>query len=529
MYLNPGCEAFKGIISTKKYVDKTLLIENLDRVIETSDKLICFTKPRRFGKSYAAKMLSAYYSKGADSKTIFSSLKIGKCKGEDLEKYLNKFNVIYIDITSFLSDKKIIDNNYDNLINQIVSVLQKELIEEYALEDDESFTSLLSKVKKISNQKFVFIIDEWDAIFRELPERNDIQAQYIDFLRSLFKNGNFTDDVVALAYMTGILPIKKYGTQSAISDFHEYTMTNCGELEDYIGFNEDEVKAISDKGAFTLDELKVWYDGYYSPKGTIIFNPNSIMESFKRSQLDTYWVNTETYEQLKKYIEMDFDGIRQDIANMLGDEKISANVSLFQNDLSSISSKDDVYTLLIHLGYLSYDYNEKKVFIPNLEIKHEFKNALSTSERNGLMEIVKNSDKLINATLLQDADTVSELIENVHTIYTDPLHYNNEQALRAVIKMAYISAIDDYVRIEELPSGNGYVDIAFLPKVENSKPAMLIELKWNKDVDTAITQIRNNKYPAIFNNYRSKIILVAVNYDSKSKKHECQIEMMDLK
>ena len=521
MYLNPGNVAFEGIISSK-YVDKSRLIDYTNRIIGTPQKLVCFTKPRRFGKSYSAKMLCAYYGKGDDSHGLFNGLKLEKDVYYD--KYMNAFNVIYLDITSFMSDNDVIDEKYNNLLDTIVVKIKKDLFREFNfVNSEDNLTEILLDISQRKKEKFVFIIDEWDAIFRELPDRVDIQERYIDFLRSLFKNGNFTDSVVALAYMTGILPIKKYGNQSAISDFNEFTMTNCGELEEYIGFNIDEVVDLIDDSQFEITELQEWYDGYRSPKGKRIFNPNSIIQALERRQLDTYWINTETYKQLNKYIEMDFDGLREDIIKMLGDEKIPVNVNLFQNDML-IRDKNDVYALLIHLGYLTYDYDDKSVQIPNMEIKHEFKNAISASKKQKLMSIIKNSEELLNATYSMDGEKVARIIEEVHDIWANPKSYKTEEALRSVVKTAYISAIDDYAKIEELASGNGFIDIAYLPKVELSKPALLIELKWNKSANGALAQIYEKKYPTIFQNYRSTVLAVAINYSEKTKTHTCKIE-----
>lgn len=524
MYLNPGNEGFKNIISTK-YVDKTKLIEFTNNVINTTNKLICFTKPRRFGKSYAAKMLSAYYCTDVDSHTMFEHFNIAKENVASYEKYINKYNVIYLDITGFISEEVAKKDEYGSLVNNIAKKINDELLVQFDFCNSASslFENLLQVVTQ-THKKFVFIIDEWDAIYRELPDKIIIQKQYMNFLRGIFKNGNLTDDVVALAYMTGILPIKKYGHESAISDFHEYTMTNMGDLAEYIGFSEDEVESLSATSEFSIDELKEWYDGYSSITGMKIFNPNSIIQAVDRKQLDTYWVNTETYEQLRKYIELDYEGLRQDLAKMIGDEKIEVNIGFFQNDLSSISCKDDVYALLIHLGYLTYDYSEKKVYIPNLEIKHEFKNALSGSQRRCLVQMIKDSDELLSASFMMDEKRVADIIGKVHMDMTDPRHYNNEEALRAVIKTAYISAIDEYVRIEELPSGNGYVDIAFLPKAYSNNPAMVIELKWNKTSQTALDQIYDKKYPSVFENYRGDVLLIGINYDTSSKQHTCKIE-----
>ena len=517
-YINPGYDGFENIIAGK-YIDKTGLISLINDSLDTSDKLICVSRPRRFGKSFSAKMLSAYYDKSCDSHKLFDKFEISK--SDTYEKFINKFNVVYLDITGFISAA----DNPDSIVNDIKTTLIKELIkEDSSIENDVKLTEALLTFRKKEEVKFFFIIDEWDALFREFPEKTDLLKSYINFLRELFKNGSITDKIMSGAYMTGILPIKKYGTQSAVSDFIEYTMTSPGDFAGYIGFTECEVKALCEKYEMSFEDAKKWYDGYVFDKVGSVYNPNSLMTAIKKKHFSNYWGKTESYESIIPYIEMNFDGLKSDIISLLGSGNVITDIDSYQNDMTTIKNKDDVLTLLIHLGYLGYNQDKRTVYIPNEEARKELLRAVKESSRKEIVNLIKDSDKILQCTLSGDAEAVSEIISKVHETGVAPLYYNDEQSLRYVIRFAYISAIDEYVRIEELPTGHGYADVVYLPKKGSSKPALLIELKWNKAVDSAISQIKNNNYPKILKDYGTDFILVGITYDSETKKHSCIIE-----
>jgi hypothetical protein len=326
------------------------------------------------------------------------------------------------------------------------------------------------------------------------------------------------------AYMTGILPIKKYGTQSALTDFKEYTMLEPKMLEKYVGFTEDEVRNLCEEYGMDFGEMKRWYDGYSFTNVTSVYSPNSVMEAVLNEKIGNYWTKTETYESLKIYIDMNEDGLKEAIVQMLGGARLRIDVGTFQNDLTSITCRDDVLTLLIHLGYLAYDEQAESAYIPNEEVRREFVRAVKYGRHKEVAKLIQTSDGLLQATFAMDGETVAEAIEEAHSAGTAPLFYNDEQALRSVIRFAYISCIDEYLRIEELPSGTGYADVVYLPKKNSDKPIMVVELKWSKTADGAIEQIKNRNYPQVLEEFGSDILLVGVNYDEKSKKHTCVIE-----
>lgn len=517
-YLNVGNAGFMS--ATKGlYVDKTGLIAFINSTLGTKDKLTCVSRPRRFGKSLAAQMLCAYYDKSCDSHNLFDNLEISY--DATYETYLNKFDVIYLDITWFISSTDRMEDVIPALQKKVIGELRDEYPE---AKKEDTLSESLAAVYNLTGNRFIIIIDEWDALFREAKENVALQEEYIKLLRGLFKNSGFTDKIIVAAYMTGILPIKKYGTQSAMTDFREYTMTQPEPLERYVGFTEQEVRDLCNASKLDFEEIQKWYDGYILGDNIHIYSPRSVVEAVCRNRIGNYWTQSETYESLKLYIEMDLDGLKEAVVQMLGGAHIRIDVATFQNDLTTIRSRDDVLTLLIHLGYLAYEIDSRSVFIPNEEIREEFVRALSVGKYTEIAGLIRKSRHLLEATLNMDEDTVAEIIEEAHKAGTAPTFYNNEQALRSVIRLSYISCIDEYMRIEELPSGHGYADVVFWPKNTSSLPLLLIELKWNKTEEGAVRQIKNRDYPHVLRNYGGTILLIGINYDSKSKKHTCRIE-----
>jgi hypothetical protein len=516
-YLNIGNS---GFVSVRKgtYVDKSGMIAFINSTLGTAKKLTCVSRPRRFGKSFVAKMLSAYYDRTCDSRELFEDLEIAK--DPFFEKHLNQYDVIYLDMTTFVSNCEDIKDVVKYIRKEVLS----ELIEVYPeIKQGDSISTMLSNITQATGNKFVFIIDEWDMLFREAKDDEELQKEYIYLLRGLFKS-NLTDKSIEAAYITGILPIKKYGTQSAMTDFREYSMLSPKKLAKYVGFTEPEVKELCEEYDMDFASVKHWYDGYSFGQIESVYNPNSVMEAVTNGEIESYWTQTETYESLKMYIDMDFDGLKESIVQMLGGANCSIDTGSFQNDMSTIKSKDDVFTLLTHLGYLAYNSDDMTVRIPNEEIRREFIRAVKNGSHKELAKLIQTSDYLLKATLRMEEDTVAEAIETAHSEGCAPLFYNDEQALRSVIRFAYISSVDEFIRIEELPTGRGYADVVYLPKKGSAMPIMLVELKWNKTAEGAISQIKEKNYPQVLEGFGCDILLVGINYDEKSKKHSCRIE-----
>ena len=522
IYLNPPADAFAAILKKNIYVDKSGLISYTNSVLNSSRMLTCFSRPRRFGKSYAAKMLAAYYSKGADSDSLFQNLEISGMDG--YKENLNQYDVLFLDVAWFIS----ISSNIQNTVSEMQDSIIEELRSAFPNMVSETVHSLpvaLLQISAKTGRKFFIIIDEWDALFRETESNESLQRSYIQLLRALFKGLQVSQFVVG-AYMTGILTKKKYGTQSALTDFREFTMLEPGFLAEYVGFTEKEVRGLCQEHALDFNEANKWYDGYRFDKIGHVYSPNSIIEAVINQKFSNYWTQTETYESLRIYLDMDFDGLKKAIIDMLGGQKCRIDTGTFQNDMTSLQGRDDVLTLLVHLGYLAYDDDSGEVYIPNEEVRQEFIRAVKNGKRKELVKAVQLSDRMLEATLSMDCETVAEILEETHDANVSPKFYNNEQALRSVVIMAYLSCIDHYIRFEELASGKGYSDILFLPNAGSPKPALLIELKWDKSAPGAILQIKKKNYAQILKKfeYQGEVLLVGINYNSKTKKHSCKIE-----
>lgn len=376
---------------------------------------------------------------------------------------------------------------------------------------------------------FVILIDEWDCLFREYKHSEEAQKKYLDFLRAWLKDQSY----VALAYMTGILPVKKYGSHSALNMFTEYSMTEPGDMAPYFGFTEDEVQTLCETYQMNYEEARAWYDGYglvqHSKDGDIcysMYSPKSVVEAMLRHKFGTYWNQTETYEALKLYIQMNLDGLKDAVVQMLAGEKVPINTGTFANDMTSFSSKDDVLTLLVHLGYLTYDSEKETVAIPNKEVSQEYINAISTMGWHEVMDAVQASRKLLQALWNMDADTVAQGIEQAHQEISI-LQYNDENALSCTINLALYFAREYYTIIRELPTGKGYADICYIPrKLYADKPAIVVELKWDKAAEGAIAQIKEKQYVNALKEYRGNLLLAGINYDRETKKHYCIIEKL---
>ena len=513
-YWNPDNEDFKISCNGKIYVDKSMLIDYTNSILHTPERFICVSRPRRFGKSTDANMLVAYYSKGGDSKALFDHLKIAH--RDSYKKHLNKHHVIYLNMQSFVSNQENIQEMIKFLTSQVILELKTE-ISDVQFQDETKLRLCLEDIYRYKGEKFVFIIDEWDCIFREFPNDLNSQKVYLDFLRDLLKDKKY----VSLAYMTGILPIKKYGTHSALNMFKEISMINPTPMEKFMGFTKEEVKKLCEEYQIDFDEMKAWYDGYHLNKEVSILSPRSVVFSLMDRKFKNYWASTETYESLKVYIDMNFDGLRDDIIKLLARKRVIINPSKFQNDMTTFQSKDDVFTLLVHLGYLGYDEETSEVYIPNNEVVESFVNSIEDSNWGPVSESLRNSMNLIQATYACDGEQVAEYIEKAH-LETSILQYNDENALAYTIYLAYIMARNDYTMVREFPGGKGFADVVFIPRYD--KPAMIIELKYDKDVDTAIKQIKEKKYFFGLEKYLDNLLLVGINYDKETKKHTCVIE-----
>ena len=529
-YVNPGNDGFAGIVEDE-YVDKTGLVSLFDSALNTTRGLVMVSRPRRFGKSYAAQSLVAFYSCGCDSRALFEGLEVSRREGWD--DHLNAYNVLQLDMAEVMQSAT--DADAVAAVTDAVVPELRDLVPGAGERDaghPNELASALWDAVQATGRKFVFVIDECDAPYRLARDERAAQDAYASWLHSLFKDGTLTPYVVAGAYMTGILPIKNCVCQPAVSDFDEYTMVDPAQYVTYVGFTDDEVESLCEEHGLDLDDVRRWYDGYdlpafapgpTEPSHAVVYSPYSVMQACERGWTGSYWSLTESVESLRRYIDMDFEGLQGDVLRAIGGEELRLNPDRFQNDMTSIASRDDALTLLVHLGYLCYDIGTGRARVPNEEVRRELRNAVEVSRHARVARVVRDSMLLVEDVLARDEDAVAAAIGRAHDAACAPIHYNGEQALRAVVKAALVAAVDEWVCVDELPSGRGYADVAYLPRAGSGRPALLVELKWDQPVRAAAEQVLERDYPQALRDLGVPILVVAITYDAKTKEHTCRI------
>ena len=518
IYLNPGNENFKRIINAEIFVDKTMMIRDTNKLINSTNNLICVSRPRRFGKTIAQNMLTAYYSKGCDSRELFSGYMIEQ--EPSFEKHLNMYNVIKIDMNSeyqSIEDK-------DVLIKSITDSIKEEMrlaFPQIMLDDNDTLARSIQKIHYSTGETFIVIIDEYDVLVREQVSQK-LFDDFLSFLNGLFKSDTLRP-AISLAYLTGILPIVRDKVQSKLNNFREYTFISPGKFAPHIGFTSDEVKQLCEEYNVDFEECRHWYDGY-ELGGYEIYNPESVVMCIEEGYYEGYWGKTSSYQVISDRIEQNFEGIKDDVVRMLSGEAVDVNVSSYMNTMNSFNSKNDVFTYLSHLGYLSYNRDEKTCHIPNREIRQEWLNAIEPNEDYKITnDIIKASKELLNKTIDEDAEAVAKALDISHIHIASNRSYNNEDVLQSAIYLAYIYALNKYTVIREATAGKGFADVVFVP-YEPKLPAMVIELKSNKTAQSGLKQIKDKKYYESLELYKGNMLLVGINYDENTKEHKCVIE-----
>ena len=519
-YINLGNAGFQRVRNSE-YVDKSGLIAIVNSTLFTERSFSCVSRSRRFGKSVAAKMLCAYYDQSCDSRHLFTDLEIAH--DPSFEKHLNKYPVIFLDMTNFTTRFK-----DDSIMKHVQKELKEDIHEAYPdipVKDDDDLMAYLIRITDSTHQPFIFIIDEWDAICREFKTGTHAMDEYVSWLRRMFKGSN-SPQVFAGVYMTGILPIKKYKTESALNNFIEYSMVEPRKMAPYFGFTMDEVRTLAEKHGMDFAELEKWYDGYQIGDENSMFNPNSVIQAIDAGRCRSFWATTGSYDAVAHYIQMNYEGLKDDVVQMLAGKHCAVNPTGFQNDMSVIYTKDDVLTLLIHLGYLSYDWKENECYIPNLEVAGEMVNAIKMNNWSHVAGAIEKSKQLLQATLRGDEVAVARGVDAAHDENTSILSYNDENSLACVLSIAYYYASNDYIIHRELATGKGFADLVLIPRKNVDSPAIVIELKYDKAVDTAIEQIKHRQYPDKVAQYADRLLLVGITYDRESKQHHCRIERL---
>lgn len=507
-------DGFREALNGRYYVDKSEVIQVVNSKISTKEKWLCVTHPRRFEKSMVVEMLASYYTKGCDTDGLFQNLKIHECP--TYREHLNAHNVIYMSFSGYFENTVSANGGIEKLSECLLHDLQQKYPE--FITDKMELPVAFDMIQPVTGDRFIFLIDEWDTIFRFRKNQKKEQEEFLGFLKLLFKDRTY----VELVYMTGILPIKKYNTGSALNMFREYTMLESKQMDPYFGFSKEEVKSLcGDEQVDMLDELTEWYDGYCGMNGTAKYNPRSVVEALEEGVCRDYWSQTGGFSELEGYITMDFDGLGETITRLLGGEEAAVNVFGFSNDLDSFQDKDEVLTALVHLGYLTV--RDGKVRIPNRELLEEFGGTVKRLSWGEVSWLLNQSRKFLNATIQMDEQAVADMLEGVHDNMHEFKEYNNEHTLKCVIHLAYYAAIDQYELKFEESAGKGIADCIMVPR-KAGIPGIVLELKYNGTPEEAIEQIKGRNYVVGLPEWVKETLLVGINYNKKTKWHECQME-----
>ena len=525
-------EAYKITALDKYFVDKTMLIEELIPSIGREQRFLCITRPRRFGKTVMANMVASYFGKAIDSSFVFEHLAIAK--SPVYEKYINKYDVIYIDFSRLPENCQ----TYEEYINRIKTGIKEDLLEEFPeleLKEGMSLWDILAKIFQKTNRKFMFIMDEWDAVFHMPFISQKERQEYLLFLKNLLKDQVY----VELAYMTGILPIAKYSAASELNMFVEYNMATRERFSSYFGFSEEEVDKLFQtysettiRPRITRHDLKIWYDGYCTASGEQLYNPRSIICALSDNQLCSYWTGSGPYDEIFYYIKGNIDEVREDFILMISGEHIEAKVQEYAATAEELTTKNQIYSAMVIYGLLTYEDGE--VFIPNRELMYKYNELLLTNESLGYVyRLAKESERMLKATLAGDTQTMAEIWEYAHNTESPILSYNNEIELSAIVNLVYLAARDKYHVEREDKAGEGYVDFIFYPEKKNIS-AIILELKVDASPEEAIQQIKDKQYILRFKGklaekakYTGEILLVGINYNKETKMHSCKIEKIN--
>ncbi len=536
MFLNTivPWEKFRSIMAGDYFVDKSEILRELIPSLGTEERFFCITRPRRFGKSTMVNMLSAFFGKAADSSQMFDKLAIAGFQG--YKKHLNKYNVISIDF----SEEPEQCTSYDAYILRILKGLKKDLSRAYpeiATDLDRSVWDILNDIFQETKETFIFLIDEWDAVFH-LPYITDSDRQsYLRFLKSLLKGKTY----VELAYMTGILPIAKYSGGSELNMFLEYNMATKKKFSEYFGFLDGEVDRLygiyQNRGpapAVSREDLRFWYDGYHTAKGQTLYNPRSVVCALKDDQLSNYWTSSGPYDEIFYYIRNNIPAVREDLAIMASGGRVKTKMSEYAATAAELTTRDQIYSAMVVYGLLTYDGTSGEVLIPNRELMDKFSQLLLSTESLGYVHrLARKSQKMLEATLAGDTQTMAEILKFAHDTESPIFSYNSEIELSAIVNLVYLAARDQYRVEREDKAGEGYVDFIFYPEQKNSD-AIILELKADGTPQEAIRQIRKRNYALRFTGklgeapkYTGRILAVGIGYNRKTKEHSCKVEILN--
>lgn len=537
---------FSDEAASMYFVDKSAILDELCPLISQnsnlkvnapnfqgkSNRYICITRPRRFGKTVAASMIASFWGKGSDSRSVFQSLEIGK--SPNFETHINKHNVIYISFNEI--PKNCI--NYSQYIDRIERKLcndLKNVFPDISNEADEAIWDILGEIYEKTDSRFIFVLDEWDYIFHRSFITDQDKQNFVEFLSNLLKGKSY----VELAYMTGILPIAKYSSGSELNMFFEYTMATEGKYSEYFGFTEEEVDELFtryqsqrlEKENVTREGLRIWYDGYHTKLGEKVYNPRSVVAALTNNNLGNYWTSSGPYDEIFTYVKENIAAIRNELAMLVSGTPVPAKIREYAATSMNLNTKDEIFSAMVVYGFLNYDNG--CVSIPNKELMDQFADMLQKQPSLGYIHrLAKESGRMLYATKAGDTHTMEEILEFAHNTESPLLNYNNENELTMIVNMVYLSA-RDYYRIErEDKAGIGYVDFIFYP-IKSDDDCIILELKVNHTAEEAILQIKNRKYALKFQGtlgsnplYTGRILAVGIAYHKDNKKHSCNVEIL---
>jgi len=494
------------------FVDKSLLIEKMNKLIGSASQFVCITRPRRFGKTINAMMLETYYSKNVNSKEIFDKLNISRC--DSYEKHLNKYNVIYITFNNNAG----INDNYKDYINYYTSGIIDDIKELWPdIEIKREIPDILEQIYSKTGEGFIFIIDEWDFIFNNNLFTKEERDKFLLFLKNLLKDRSYVD----LCYMTGVLPIAKYSTGSALNMFREFNFLNDDKYYKYYGFTTEEVENLCKKqDKVTMKELREWYDGY-KIQDIDIYNPRSVVCALSDGSCKSYWSNTGPMDEIIYFINNNITDVKKDIITMISGEPVYIQLEGYGTENLSLKTRDEILSAMSVYGLLSY--HDETLEIPNKELLLKFSRSLRDKNLQEISKLLSRSFDLLRATINQDTETMCEIIQYTHDTYTSVIKYNDENSLSCILTIAYISAIDNYSIVREMPAGIGFADFIFFPK-DISKPAFIIELKKNSTPEEALKQIFEKRYYEALKGYTGLKLAIGISYDSNLKKHSISLK-----
>lgn len=537
MYLNSrnSYEDYREMVNDTYFIDKSALIGELIPALGKKNRYFCITRPRRFGKSVMANMVGAFFGKAEDSSSLFGNLQIAKGKdgreNPDYHKHLNQHDVIYIDFSEVPRNC----TDYGQYIDRIQNGINQDLAEEFPDVDictEGAVWDILTEIFERTGRRFIFVMDEWDAVFHMPFITEDVQRAYLLFLKALLKGKVYAE----LVYMTGVLPITKYSSGSELNMFLEYDMATKKKFSEYFGFLECEVDALfkiyqaeTEKPGITREDLRIWYDGYYTAKGNRIYNPRSIVCALTDDELANYWTSSGPYDEIFYYIRHNIEEVRDDLVFMIAGEGVKAEIQNYAAVSRSLDTKDEIYSAMVVYGLLTYA--DGKVYIPNMEIMEQFKKlVLSKNSLGYVYNLAKKSEKMLKATLAGDVHTMAEILKFAHDTESPIFSYSNEAELSAVVNLVYLAARDRYRVEREDKAGEGYVDFIFYPE-DRKADSLILELKVDSTAKNAIRQIKDKKYALRFQGklgektkYTGRILAVGISYNRKTKEHFCEVE-----